>query len=133
MLACKNGKQLGCKVIHSRGDRDPKASGIHATQVVHFFCRDCEVLHDVARVCQHHVTTLSQVDFLANLFKQGKAYRSFQLFYLHRYRRLGEVQLLSRARVTQQPSDRFKDLQLANGDVHRWRLRGPSFREKQIR
>ena len=77
-----------------------------------------ELLGDGAGLAQPFAPGLGEVDALAQLFEERYAQTFFELLDLHRHGRLGKEKLFRRAGIVQMPRDRFKDLELAQREVH---------------
>jgi hypothetical protein len=77
-------------------------------------------------LARHFLAGGGEPHFLAGLLGQRQAGLVFQRLYLHRHRRLGQVQFLGGARKRQVAGHRLEDLELAQGDV----LHGGRFRKE---
>ena len=111
-------EQFGDEVIGGGGDRDFQAAAGQALEPIDHTLQFVELLDDAATILIHIPPGFGQCDLLAQLLEQWQSHGPFQLFDLHGYGRLSQVQFSGRASVTEEPGDGFEDLDLTKSDVH---------------
>ena len=105
------------KVVAGADHGDVQFAAGNAFELRQRFLGFLELLDDGAAVVQQFGAARREEDFLAELLKQGQSDVAFQRLDLDRYRRLGQMQFLGRARVAQMAGDGLENLQLAQGGV----------------